>query len=197
MTGRRAKLLLILAGVLAAAVVLGAWTQDWFSITIDTGQVLPVPGSVAAPALTALALSELVLLGAIAIAGPFFRIVLAIIEVFVGIAIGFSALVAILDPVSASSSTISSATGVAGDKSIAALVTAQSATAWPWIALVGGVLVILLAIAMVVTARSWPGSSSRKYQATRMAPAENTSAPRQRTAVDDWDALSGGDDPTT
>ena len=65
MTGRRAKLLLILAGIVAAAVVLGAWTQDWFSITIDTGQVLPVPGSVAAPALTALALSELVLLGAI------------------------------------------------------------------------------------------------------------------------------------
>jgi uncharacterized membrane protein (TIGR02234 family) len=196
-TGRRAKLLLILAGVVAAAVVLGAWTQDWFSITIDTGQMLPVPGSIAAPALTALALSELVLLGAIAIAGPFFRIVLAIIEVFVGVAIGFSALVAILDPVSASSSTISTATGVAGDKSIAELVTAQSVTAWPWVALVGGVLVILLAIAMLVTARSWPGSSSRKYQTTRMEPVDRVAKPRERSAVDDWDALSGGDDPTT
>ena len=197
MTGRRAKLLLILAGIVAAAVVLGAWTQDWFSITIDTGQVLPVPGSVAAPALTALALSELVLLGAIAIAGPFFRIVLGVIEALVGFAIGFEALLSILDPVSASAETISTATGVAGDESIAELVTAQSVAAWPWVALVGGALIILLAIGTVLTARTWPGSSSRKYQAARMEPVDTPKAPRERTAVDDWDALSGGDDPTT
>jgi hypothetical protein len=43
-----------------------------------------------------------------------------------------------------------------------------------------------------VTSRGWPSSASRKYQATRLEPAK-----AERTSVDDWDSLSGGNDPTT
>lgn len=189
MTGRRAKLLLILAGVVVAAIVLAAWTQTWFTVTVPSTPPIVVDGSVAAPALTALALSELVLLLAIAIAGRFFRIVLAVIQALVGVAIIASAGVSLGDPVSASAASITKATAVAGDAPIAALVTATATTAWPWVALVAGALLIVLAIGIVLTAKSWPGSASRKY--TRVVPAD-----AERTSVDDWDSLTGGADPT-
>jgi len=63
-------------------------------------------------------------------------------------------------------------------------------TAWPILALVAGALLIATGLLVVATARRWPGAT-RKYQTVRLAPADGA-----RTSVDDWDALSGGDDPT-
>jgi hypothetical protein len=189
-TGRRAKLGLILVGLALAAIVLAAWTQTWFTLTVSGVKPIVVDGSVAAPALTALALSQLVLLGAIAIAGPFFRVVLGVIQALVGVAIVASAAVSLADPVTASAASVTKATGVAGASSIAGLVDGGVVvTAWPWVSLVAGVLLMVAAVVIVITARSWPGSSSRKY--TRVVAAD-----AERTSVDDWDSLSGGDDPT-
>lgn len=188
--GRRAKFALILVGLALAGTVLAAWTQTWFTVTVTGVKPIVVDGSVAAPALTALALSELVLLGAIAIAGRFFRVVLGVIQALVGVAIVASAGVSLADPVTASAASITKATGVAGESSIVGIADGGAVvTAWPWISLVCGVLLIVAAIAIVVTARTWPGSASRKY--TRVVPAD-----AERTRVDDWDSLSGGDDPT-
>lgn len=199
MTGRRAKLLGILATALFALAILGAWTQTWFTLTLTTGQQLEVTGDIAAPALTALALCNLVLIGALAIAGPFFRVVLSLLQALIGAAVVFSAVVALGSPVSASAPAITTASGVAGDRSTSELVESFSATAWPMISLVAGVLLVIVALWMLVTSRSWPGST-RKYQAVRLDPAAPGGAGTDRTAarssVDDWDSLSSGDDPT-
>jgi ascorbate-specific PTS system EIIC-type component UlaA len=133
-----------------------------------------------------------VLVGALAIAGPFFRVVFGVLEAFIGVAVLFSAVLAVSDPVAASGSAISTATGVAGDKSVAALVDTIDGSVWPWIALVCGVLMLVAGAVIIVASRRWPGSASRKYQTTRLEPAAG-----ERTSVDDWDALSGGNDPTT
>jgi len=199
MTGRRAKLLGILATALFALAILGAWTQTWFTLTLTTGQQLAVTGDIAAPALTALALCNLVLIGALAIAGPFFRIVLSLLQALIGVAVVFSAALALGSPVSASAAAITTASGVAGDRSTAELVENYSATAWPMVSLIAGVLLVIVALGMLVTSRSWPGST-RKYQAVRLdapvageVPAEG---PAARSSVDDWDSLSSGADPT-
>src|SRR3954467_10287105 len=90
--------------------------------TANHSSTVSVAGSVAAPALTALALAGLALTAALAIAGPVFRIVLALLGVLLGVAVLISAITAVSDAVRASSSAITTATGVAGDASIRHLV---------------------------------------------------------------------------
>ena len=188
MNGRRMKLLAIAAGAAIAGLILLAWTQPWFGITLTDATELEITGEVAAAGLSALAVAALVLVGAISIAGMFFRYLLGSLQAFIGVAVILSASLALGNPISASANTISDATGIAGAEPVAALVDSVSVTAWPWVALVAGVLQIVAAAGILVTARSWPGST-RKYQAARLTTEGGS-------PVDDWDALSSGGDPT-
>jgi len=189
MSAARLKGLLLLAGAAFAGLTLLAWTQPWFDIVLTDGIALSVTGEVAAPALTALALTGLVLVGSLSIAGPFFRVVLGSLQTLLGITVALNSVLAIVDPVGASGAAISEATGVAGVQRVDQ-VASFAVTLWPWLALLSGALLIAAGIAVVATSKRWPGSS-RKYNTVRLAPADGT-----RTSVDDWDALSSGDDPT-
>ncbi len=197
MTGspRRLKNTILIAGILLSGLVLLTWTGQWFVLTLDgkaaSHTTLPVTGDTAAPALIALALAGLALVGALAIAGPVIRTILGVVEVLLGFTVGLSAVVALANPAVASETLITGATGVGGTASVAALVTGVSISAWPWLAAVAGVLVMALGGIIVATGRRWPGSS-RKYQAVQLEPVEPGSNP-----VADWDSLSGGDDPTS
>ena len=189
---RGTKSTVLLASALLAILTLVSWTQVWFVVALTDGAQLEVAGEVAAPALSALALASLVLVGALAIAGPFFRLVFGVLEALIGVAVLFSAILAVGDPVAASAAAISTATGVAGENSVAQAVDTIDGGVWPWIALVCGVLMLVAGAAIIVLSRRWPNSASRKYQSTRLEPVAT-----ERTSVDDWDALSGGKDPTT
>ncbi|MFP3465482.1 Trp biosynthesis-associated membrane protein [Leifsonia sp. SIMBA_070] len=240
MNGRRAKYSAMLLLVVGSVLALLAATQPWFSIqltdTANHASTITVAGSVAAPALTALALAGLALTAALAIAGPVFRIVLALLGVLLGVSVLISAITAVSDAVRAAASAITTATGVAGDASLRRLVHSVDIQFWPWLAVVAGVLIILASAAVVVFSRFWPGPS-RKYQ-TRFAgedgrpaadvlgesaelaepdqptgkggeepavpdtaePDDDTPGePRaldRDTAIDSWDELTRGDDPT-
>jgi hypothetical protein len=189
---RGTKSMVLLASAVIAILTLVSWTQVWFGVTLTDGASLEVDGQVAAPALSALSLTSLVLVGALAIAGPFFRVVFGVLEALIGVAVVFSGVLAVGDPVAASASAISAATGVAGKASVANAVDSIDGGVWPWVALVCGVLMLVAGAAIIVLSRRWPNSASRKYQSTRLEP-----VPAERTSVDDWDALSGGKDPTT
>lgn len=226
---RRSKYVALLALVVGSGLTLLSATQTWFSVHLtDVGShvgILGVPGSTAAPALTALALAGLALTAALAIAGPIFRIVLALLGVLLGVSVLISAGSALADALRASSSVITTATGVAGEASIRRLVDAVDVQFWPWLAVVGGALIVLANAAVIVFSRLWPGSS-RKYQ-TRFAGADGRDAAAalgiadtpesddeearavaegetaaepatldRDTAIDSWDELSRGDDPT-
>jgi uncharacterized membrane protein (TIGR02234 family) len=226
---RRSKYTALLALVAGSGLVLLSATQTWFNVRLtDVAShvsVLSVAGSIAAPALTALALAGLALTAALAIAGPVFRIVLSLLGVLLGVSVLISAGSALTDVLRASSSAITAATGVAGDSSVRTLVDQVDVQFWPWLAVVGGVVIVLASAAVVVTSRRWPGPS-RKYQ-TRFAredgsdasdalsgaaadesddaearaaaqgdaPGEPASLDRD-TAIESWDELSRGDDPT-
>ena len=226
---RRSKYVALLALVVGSGLTLLSATQTWFSVHLtDVGShvgILGVPGSTAAPALTALALAGLALTAALAIAGPIFRIVLALLGMLLGVSVLISAGSALADALRASSSVITTATGVAGEASIRRLVDAVDVQFWPWLAVVGGALIVLANAAVIVFSRLWPGSS-RKYQ-TRFAGADGRDAAAalgiadtpesddeearavaegetaaepatldRDTAIDSWDELSRGDDPT-
>ncbi|MCS5719483.1 Trp biosynthesis-associated membrane protein [Herbiconiux sp. CPCC 205763] len=232
-SGRRLKALAILAVLGLSALTFLAWSQSWGTLTIVAGTTsaatLDVPGSVAAPALSALALAGIALAGALAIAGPIIRIVLGALEVLLGASVLASAVGAVTDPVAAGASVVTTSTGVAGTQSVRDLVTVSTTTPWAAVTVALGALMIVAGVFVIVTVRRWP-QASRKYQAVAFEgadgqrsadpadffddePVDSTetradapSAPPTSTrppattardaAVDDWDNLTHGTDPT-
>ncbi|MCU1445633.1 Trp biosynthesis-associated membrane protein [Cryobacterium sp.] len=193
--------MLVLAVIVASGIALLAWTQVWATVRLaadgTTQQVLDVTGSIAAPGLTALALAGLALAGALTIAGVVIRVILGILEMLLGVSVILSAALAVFDPVRASTAAVTAATGIAGTDSTRAAVSSAALTFWPFLALAAGVLMVLVGLLVCLTARRWPGPTKR-YNTTRFEPVTDpgTGASRPRDAVDDWDGLTRGDDPT-
>jgi hypothetical protein len=183
------KLPLLLTALVAAGALFTAWTQSWILVDLVDGESLAVDGSAAAPAASILALTTIVLTGALAIAGPVFRVILGGLEALLGVTVVISSIGAITDSIHAAAPTVSAATGIAGTASVAQLVSTIGVTAWPFVAVVAGVLIVVAGVLVIVTSRSWP-DSGRRYSAVRTEPATGTDA------ADSWDALSAGNDPT-
>ncbi|MFE5671771.1 Trp biosynthesis-associated membrane protein [Agromyces sp. NPDC056523] len=197
----RMKLPSILGILAGSGLGLLAWSQTWFTVTLVDGAAaggattLEVGGATASPAIAALALAGLALAGALAIAGPLIRIVLGLLAAVLGGCLVLAASLSSADPVTAVSGAVAEATGVAGGESTAALIASITATAWPVVAIAGGVLVVLAGVLVVATGRAWP--TSRRYGGGARLAADGTrAAATSDRAVDDWDGLSRGDDPT-
>ncbi len=188
MTPGRLRLASMAAIVVEAALVSLAWSQTWFLLRLS-GVELAVPGSIAGGALLPLALASLALVAALALAGPFFRVVLGVLDALLGVCVVVVTVWALSDPVRASLPVLVDETGFTTDEQafldeIASAVT----TAWPYVGLAAGVVMILTGLGIAVTSRGWP-TSGEKYTRTRTATPDGT-------AIHDWDALSEGDDPT-
>lgn len=190
MTGGRLKAYSLLGIVILAALVFTAWSQTWFTLTVQQ-KPFEVAGSVAGSALAPIALASLALVAALAIAGPFFRVVLGVLLALLGVCVVVVSTFAIANPVVAATAAITKSTGVAGPASVDKLVTATSMTGWPIVAIVLGILLVLLGLGIAPTARSWP-ESGRKYTRSRLVAADGEGL----DPVQEWDALSEGDDPT-
>ena len=190
----RLKYVIVLAVIAVSALVLLAWSRDWLVFTLAGGTAdrVTVPGSVAAPALSALALAGIALAAALAIAGPVFRVVLGALQVVLGGCIVLSASLALGDPVAAGARAVTDSTGVDGAESVAALVASTDGGVWPVVTLALGVVAALLGVAVLATFRRWP-ASSRRYSAVRF---EDAPAGGRDASVSDWDTLSDGRDPT-
>jgi hypothetical protein len=95
---------------------------------------------------------------------------------------------------------VTESTGITGESSVAKLVASIDATAWPAITLaVWGVLAVA-GIFVVATAHAW-SRTGRRYRtdAPGRASAPAGSRPHDAAgsrAIDDWDDLSRGQDPT-
>lgn len=216
--GARLKYASILAAVLASGVVLTASTQTWYTLHLAAGSghsgAPAVTGAVAAPAIAALSLAGVAFAGALALAGRILRYVLALLGLVLAFSIIASTVSAMIDPIGTGITVVSKATGIAGDSSVRAIIGSTDATPWPVIALIGGILLAAAALCVAATAHLWPGTS-RRYGATEAASlqaqdpvagedetdAEALSASDRRArareaAIDEWDELSRGDDPT-
>lgn len=183
MTPSRLRLLSMLAILVAAGVAALSWSQTWYVLTIS-GSEYPIPGSVAGGVLLPLVLASLCLLAALALAGPVFRVILSVLQALLGVCVVVVTVYSLSDPFEASRPVVTDATGLTGEE----LSYGLDVTLWPWIGLAGGILMILVGLALAVTVRAWP-VSGRKYSRTRMAPEDGD-------PIQDWDALSEGDDPT-
>lgn len=211
--GKRGKRGALLTIVVGAGLAMLAWSQVWFSFDLALGAQAysgEVHGDVAAPAVMALALAALAVLAALALAGVIFRYILGALLALVGAVLVLQSFLAVGNPVPAIAPEVTAASGLAGEQTIADAVAAGSVsvTFWPWVAVLAGVVIAAAGVLAIVTARRWP-TGGRRFRTTALeqvdaeaglddrpevaqAPASTDSDRR----VEQWDALSHGDDPT-
>lgn len=190
---RRARLLSVVAILATGALGLIASTQTWLVVTIADGaqDPLPVPGADAITVLAPLSLAVLALGGALSIVGTVLRYVFGALTVLIGGILIFATADVVFAPQARHvGQTVTDATGITGEAAVQALVSAIAETPWPVITLVGWIVLVAGGILTLVTAHRWKGAG-RRYQ-TAAGPAGS----RPHDAIDDWDDLSRGEDPT-
>ena len=196
---RRSLGLMLLFAVVGAAVVLLSVGQTWARGSVafqDSTLHISASGSQTTGVPSALALVGLAAAVAVfAVRGFGRRLVGALLA---------------LAGAGAAAVSIGAATGSAAlDHRAAAAVGLSQATvgqvshaAWPWLAALGGVLLLLAGVLVITRGRDWPGMSSR-YEAPTgrrvVAPgaaAKRTAGTEPSSPNDLWKALDRGEDPT-
>jgi hypothetical protein len=196
---RRARLTAVAAAVAVGALGVISSTQTWLWVLLQDGSTaLAVPGASAIAVLAPLSLAVLALGGALSIVGLVLRYIFGTLALAIAALLAWlTAQVAFVHPTSAVASTVTEATGISGEDAVGGLVAQIDSTAWPFVTLVGWILLLAAGVFTLVTAHRWHGSG-RRYRMDAAAPA--TAAPaaasRPHDAIDSWDDLSRGDDPT-
>ncbi|GAB3154297.1 hypothetical protein GCM10027058_24490 [Microbacterium neimengense] len=193
---RRARSISVLAILAGGAASTLAATQTWIHVSLTDGAAadVTVAGTAAIPVLTPLSLAVLALGAALSIVGRVLRVVLGALTVAAAIGVASVAAPVVFDvPIDAYAPSVTETTGITGDASVGALVASTSVTGWPIVALLAGVLLLAAGSFVLVTGWRWPGGG-RKYDAARRRTAVADDAPLD--AIDSWDDLSRGDDPT-
>jgi uncharacterized membrane protein (TIGR02234 family) len=201
---KRSRPIVVVAGLLVAGVIMLAWTQTWFTVRLHAGaavtSTVAADGAAVVPQYTALAIASLALFLAMTIAGRALRVVLAGVEILLGLGVVVSGITALGDPIAAARGAVGEVAGVSDLSAVRGVVSSVSVSPWPAVGIAGGVLAVLLGVVVIVVQRAWPGPS-RKYGAATAgagaAASARAAAPTQRDAVVDWDDLSAGVDPTT
>ncbi len=191
--GRLSLAAALLCGALGAAVALLATRQQWsegtarvaggaFPLTAQGSDVTGVPA-----ALAVVGLAALVAVFAVRRAG---RLAVAALLALAGAGTVTAALVGASD----GSALDEKAARASGDTS--ATVEALTHTAWPYVAAVGGALILLAGLLALRYGRLWPAMSGRYERGgapreRRRAPAVDPDRPE-----DLWKALDRGEDPT-
>ncbi|MGW8636560.1 TIGR02234 family membrane protein [Streptomyces sp. NPDC055793] len=192
--GRRSLAVALLCGALGAAVALLATRQEWaegtatvaggaFPLAAKGSDVTGVPA-----ALAIVGLAALVAVFAVRRAGRFAVAGLLALS-------GAGTIAAALAGASDSSALDDQAAKAAGDTS--ATVDVLSHTAWPYVAAVGGALLLLAGLLALRYGRQWPAMSGRYER-------DGTPRPRRKPQTVDpdrpedlWKAIDRGEDPTS
>ncbi|MFT4135158.1 Trp biosynthesis-associated membrane protein [Microbacterium sp.] len=197
----RPRTLAVLAIVLGGAIGVLSSTQPWLEVTLAGGgpSSLSVAGASAVAVLAPLSLAALALGLALSIVGVALRYGFAVLALVLGGAIAvMSWRIATQRPLDAVAASVTEATGLSGTAAVADLVEQVAGTAWPWLAVVAGAAIVAGGVIALATARSWRSGASR-YRTGRDAPGPAAARPHDAArsdAIDSWDDLSRGDDPT-
>ncbi|GLJ60075.1 hypothetical protein GCM10017576_02040 [Microbacterium barkeri] len=189
----RGRMIAVLAALSGAALALIGSTQTWLTASV-AGATLPVAGSEAVSVLQPLSLAALALSLVLAIVGPVVRYVLAALAVAVGGGIAWLSAALVAAPrATAASAVVTEHTGIAGESAIEDLVQGMALTPWPAVTIVAGALIALAGLWTLGTAHAWR-RAGRRYEKRSGRTAAADDAPLD--AIDSWDDLSRGDDPT-
>lgn len=193
---RNARLIALAAVVAGGAVALVSSTQTWLEVALrQTDDVLAVAGAGAVPLLAPLSLAALALGLALSIVGPVPRYAFGVIAVLIGGGLGAASWrIAAELPTDAVAAAVTEATGLAGTDAVTSLVARIAATAWPGLTIGAALLIVAGGVFTLATAHRWSGAG-RRYR-TDPAVAGGSGGSRPHDAIDSWDDLSRGEDPT-
>ncbi|MDQ0990331.1 TIGR02234 family membrane protein [Streptomyces sp. V3I7] len=191
-TGRRSLALALLCGALGAAVTLLASRQLWSegAAAVAGGAIpLTAKGSDVTGVPAALAVVGLAALVAVFAVRRLGRVLVAALLTLSGAGTVAAALVGASD----SAALDEKAAEATGDTS--ATVTALTHTGWPYVAAVGGALLLIAGLIALRHGRTWPAMSGR-YERGTAEPRRPAKAVDPDRPEDLWKALDRGEDPT-
>lgn len=188
----------VLATLVCAIGLFAASAATWIHATVETTLqplTVDVPGSDAAPAVTALGLVAGAAAVASTLAGRVLRTIVGAVVALAGVGAIFAVLSVTADPGNASRGTVGTQTGAVGTGGEYAV------TAFPWLALVAAVALILCGIWLMLVARNAGRKAGRRYDRDALAGNKAESTGERMTTVhsndiDAWDAFTRGEDPT-
>ena len=191
---RRGRSTAVIAFLLAGAVGIISSTQTWLSvIRADAGEPILVPGADALALLAPMSLAVLALGAALALVGRVLRYIFATLALLGGALLTWwTAEIAFTAPVSAVAATVTETTGLAGGTAVTDLVASITPTVWPVLALIGWVLLVAASVFTLLTANRWKSAGKR----FRTDAATHGASEGPVDAIDSWDDLSRGTDPT-
>ncbi|MER7795815.1 Trp biosynthesis-associated membrane protein [Microbacterium sp. NPDC096154] len=199
----RARSLTVVAILAAGGVGLIGSTQTWAVARLVDSDV-PVSGASAVPVLQPLMLTALALGLVLTLVGRVLRYVLGALAIVVAaVLVLLTWPLLATPPASAVAPTVTERTGLAGAEAVRGVVVEIAATPWPLVSLVAAVVIGLAGVAVLGTAHAW-SRGGRRYSAAASHPAASGAAGAESgpadaaplDAVDSWDDLSRGDDPT-
>ena len=186
----RARLVSVLTGLLMGTVALIASTQTWYSVTLHdvTEHPLAVSGTAALPVLAPLALAAIAMAAALGIVGRVMRLIFGVLTLAIGVLMtALASPLAFSQPISAVASTVTETTFISGE-----LVDTITPTVWPVITLICGAFICVTGLFILFSSRHW-STTGRRYSASA---ATRVTAAGPVDAIDGWDGLSRGIDPT-
>ncbi|WP_226533177.1 Trp biosynthesis-associated membrane protein [Microbacterium paraoxydans] len=190
---RRGRSISVSGFLLAGAIGIISSTQTWFTVErADAGEPILVPGASALVLLAPLSLAVLALGAALSIAGKAVRFIFGLLAAATALFLGWSTLQLLLtEPIGAVAATVTEVTGLAGGDAVHETVLRIVPSAWPYIALVGWAILLAASVVVLLTWRGWK-AGGRRYRTDRVDVAHDGPV----DAVDSWDELSRGTDPT-
>lgn len=195
---RRARLLAVVAILATGALGVISSTQTWMQVALGDGASAPleVPGAAAIPVLAPLSLAVLALGAALSIVGLVLRYAFGALTVAIAVILAALTWDAGTPDVHHVAATVTTATGITGETAVGQLIGAVTTTAWPAITLAAWVLLFAAGAFTLATAHRWRGAGRRyRTDAPSAVPAAQATS-RPHDAIDDWDDLSRGEDPT-
>lgn len=191
---RRGRIVSVIGLLIAGATGIISSTQTWLTvIRADAGEPILVPGADAVALLAPLSLAVLAVGAALALVGRPLRYIFAALSLGAGVLLAWwTAEILFATPISAVAPTVTETTGLAGNSTVADMIASIEPSVWPTLALIGWVLQILAAGFALVTARRWK-SGGRRF---RTEAVDHSIHDGPVDAIDSWDDLSRGTDPT-
>lgn len=190
---RRGRSLSVSGFLLAGAIGIVSSTQTWLTVErADGAEAIQVPGASALVLLAPLSLAVLALGAALSIAPRVVRVIFAVLAGGAAVLLGWSTIQMLATPIGSVGPAVTEATGLAGGDALDDLVAAVVPSAWPVIALVGWVILLAASVFVLATWRGWK-AGGRRYRTDAPATAHGDGPV---DAVDSWDELSRGTDPT-
>ncbi|MDH6536684.1 Trp biosynthesis-associated membrane protein [Aurantimicrobium minutum] len=210
MNYRKFKSYSLFAAFVLSAIVLIGWSQTWFFLEVtfptENSEGLAVSGQIAAPGLSAFGLAGFAITAALALSSIVIHRILGVLLLGLGIAVVLISISAWSDPVLAAVQQLTALSAISDIETLRTFVISSSATAWPGITAVAGILLVPVGIIIVFTAGKW-GTGSRKFERVD----KNTDSTAKKAVeksevqsisdvssvnIDAWDSLSHGTDPT-